>query len=166
MKDSQLVIHPLAPIFDADSRVLILGTMPSPASRAQAFYYAHPQNRFWRVMESLFECELPDTQTRTAFLHSHGIAVWDVLRACRITAAADSTIRDPVPNDLRVIFDAAPIRAVFTTGQTAYRYYQSLCLPMTGMDAVALPSTSPANARYRFVDLTKAYSVILDALRA
>ena len=97
----QTVLHPLAPLITAESHTLILGTMPSPRSRAETFYYAHPQNRFWPVIAALYGEEDPKTsEGRTALLLSHGLALWDVLASCTITGAADSTIRDPIPNDI------------------------------------------------------------------
>lgn len=158
---THMVTHPLEPVFDAGSRVLILGTMPSPASRALSFYYAHPQNRFWRVLALVFEEDPGDTkESRIRFLLRHGIALWDVLHACEITGAADCSIRHPVPNDLRRIFAAADIRAVFTTGKKAYDLYRALCLSITGREARLLPSTSPANCRYGIDSLAAAYSVL------
>ena len=167
----QRVTHTIEPIFDGRSRVLILGTMPSPASRAVGFYYGHPQNRFWRVMERLFD--LPDhalveNERRRAFVLAHGIALWDVLAACRIAGASDASITDAEPNDLTRILDAAPIRLVCTTGGTAARLcrrFDGTLLRERGIKHLALPSTSAANARMRLDDLVEAYRPILQPLQ-
>jgi len=157
----ELVIHPLDPVYDGNSCILILGTMPSPRSRLEGFYYGHPQNRFWPVLAGLFGETVPEGKPeREAFLLRHGIALWDVLRSCRISGAGDSTIRDPVPNDLGRILDHADIRAIFTNGGKASELYRKYCREATGVDAVALPSTSPANARMSARDLAGAYAVI------
>ena len=163
-----LVFHRIDPVFDERSRVLVLGTMPSPKSREVGFFYGHPQNRFWRVMEALFglpERALVDNDARRAFLLERRIALWDVLASCSIEGASDASIRDARPNDLRRILDVAPVRAVFTTGTKAAHLYRRLCEQDCGMPAMPLPSTSAANARMRLPDLVEAYRPILDALQ-
>ena len=122
------VLHPLEPVADAGSRVLLLGTMPSPKSREAGFYYAHPQNRFWRVLAALWGEETPaGTQERLAFARRHHIALWDVLRACSIEGADDGSIRQPEVNDLRQVLERADIRAIFTTGAKAAALYKRHC---------------------------------------
>ena len=125
-----------APVYDDRSRALILGTWPSPKSREMAFYYGHPQNRFWPLLAAL---------TGEPLLR-HGLALWDTLESCTITGASDASIRDVVPNDIAGLLRKAPIRAVFCNGATAYRIYTKYQQPLTGIPAVRLPSTSPANA--------------------
>ena len=164
--ETQHIVHTIPPVFDSRSRVLILGTMPSPKSREQGFYYGHPQNRFWRVLAGLFQEETPQgAEERRAFALSHQIALWDVLASCDIAGASDSSIRSPVPNDIAGLLQQAPVRAVFTTGKTAGRLYQKLCRPSAGMDAVVLPSPSPANCQYSLEKLTDAYRGLLQFLR-
>ena len=156
------VLHPLEPVADAGSRVLLLGTMPSPKSREAGFYSAHPQNRFWRVLAALWGEETPaGTQERLAFARRHHIALWDVLRACSIEGADDGSIRQPEVNDLRQVLERADIRAIFTTGAKAAALYKRYCLPVTGRPAIPLPSTSPANCRVTLDGLTEAYRAIL-----
>ncbi len=163
---STKVVHELAPIFDSRSRVLILGTMPSPKSREAQFYYAHPQNRFWPTMAKLLGEPLPgDREGRRALALRHGIAIWDVVKSCEIDGAADASIKNAVPNPLGLIFEAAEIRAVFTTGKKAYELYRRLCLhTMTEREAICLPSTSPANRRVSDAALLAAYAEILKYL--
>lgn len=156
------IIHSIEPVFDAESRVLILGTMPSPKSREVQFYYGHPQNRFWRVLAAVLGEELPQSvPEKKAMLLRHRIALWDVLAECEITGASDSSIRNPVANDLSVILGHAPVQAVFTTGATAWKLYTRLQKPHTGIEAVRLPSTSPANCAVKMEALTEAYKAIL-----
>ena len=156
------IIHSIEPVFDTESRVLILGTMPSPKSREVQFYYGHPQNRFWRVLAAVLGEEVPQSvPEKKTMLLRHRIALWDVLAECEITGASDSSIRNPVANDLSVILDHAPVQAVFTTGATAWKLYTRLQKPHTGIEAVRLPSTSPANCAVKIEALTEAYKAIL-----
>lgn len=159
------VDHPLEPIFDKRSRVLVLGTMPSPVSRAAGFYYAHPRNRFWQVLAALFDEPVAATnERRRDQLLRHHIALWDVLASCDIEGASDASITNAHPNDLKRIIDAAPIEAVFCTGAKSAELYARHCRDRTGIDAVKLPSTSPANAAATLDDLVGAYRAILPHL--
>ena len=149
------------------SRVFILGSFPSPKSREVGFFYGHPQNRMWRVLARVLgeETVPQSTQERMAFLLRHHIAMWDVIESCTIVGASDSSIRDVVPNDLSRILSVAPIRTVFTTGAKASLYYKRYQLPMTGMPAHQLPSTSGANAAWSLERLVSSYQVIADVLK-
>lgn len=159
------VVHTIEPVFDEHSRVLVLGTMPSPKSREIGFYYGHPQNRFWRVLAALFDEPVPTTNAeRTALLLRHHIALWDVLASCDIEGASDASIANAAPNDLTRITEAAPIQQVFCTGATAARLYEKLCEPTTGLPAVKLPSTSPANAAWSLNRLIEAYRPLAEAV--
>ena len=159
---SEHIVHTIEPVFDSDSRVLILGTMPSPKSREVGFYYGHPRNRFWKVLALVLgESEPSSITEKIALLHRRHIALWDVLAACEIEGASDASIRQPKPNNLACIFSAAPIRAVFTTGAAAYRLYQKYQAPLTGLTAYRLPSTSPANCAVSLEQLAEAYREIL-----
>ena len=156
------VHHPLAPVYDKDCRVLFLGTMPSPQSRADGFYYAHPRNRFWPVLAGIFGEPIPEgTEARRDFCLCHHIALWDVLASCVISGAADGSIREPKANSIETLLQFASIKAIFTTGRKAYDLYNRFCLPNTGKKAFLLPSTSPANCACSLADLKKAYRVIL-----
>jgi hypoxanthine-DNA glycosylase len=155
------IVHPLEPVFDRNSRVLILGTMPSPRSREAGFYYGHPQNKFWRVLSDVFGEQIPpDKNAKISFLLKHHIALWDVLRSCTISGADDNSIKDPVPNDLSIILSEANIRAVFTTGKKATWLYEKYCLPQTGIPAHYLPSTSPANGGISYEEIIILYAEI------
>ena len=140
------VTHAFQPVYDGNSKVLILGTMPSPQSVKHGFYYSHPQNRFWPLLATLYNDELPHTpEEKKSFALRHGIALWDVLASCDIDGASDASIRHPVPNDFTGILQEAPIAKIFTTGKTAYTLFQKHVAPSLHRDAIYLPSTSPAN---------------------
>lgn len=159
------VEHSLAPIYDKHSEVLILGSMPSPKSRAIGFYYGHPQNRFWKVMERLFDCSLETNDDKKQFLATHHIALFDVLASCDIAGASDSSIKNAVPNDLSPILDTADIKAIFTTGQKAHQLYHRYLENQTHIVDIVLPSTSPANAKTSLESLVVAYQCIVDTLK-
>ena len=160
------VTHPIAPVFDENSRILILGSFPSVKSREAAFFYGHPQNRFWKVVSGVLGCDCPQTiEEKRTMLLAHHIALWDVIASCRIEGSSDSSIRDAVPTDLSVLLAHAPIRAVFCNGQTAFRLYARYQEQEIGLPATLLPSTSPANAAYSIPRLLESWSVILPALQ-
>jgi len=158
----QKVIHAIEPVYDDTSGILILGTMPSPKSREAGFYYSHPKNRFWPVLAALFEEKVPQTnEEKRALLLRHHVAVWDVIASCEIAGASDTSIRNAVPNPIEELIAKTKIRKVYATGQKAYQLYQKHCYPKTGIEAVPLPSTSPANAAMSLEKLIEAYRVIL-----
>lgn len=142
-----MVIHNIDPVFDENSEILILGSFPSVKSREIGFFYGHKQNRFWKVTASVYGCEVPQTvEEKKKFLLENHIALWDVIAECEISASSDSSIRNAKANDIRTILDSAKIRAIFVNGRTAEKYYKKYILPEIGINAVCLPSTSPANA--------------------
>ncbi|HHW46239.1 MAG TPA: DNA-deoxyinosine glycosylase [Clostridiales bacterium] len=160
------VVHPYKPVFDSSSKVLILGTIASPKSRENGFYYTHPQNRFWRVVSDILSYPLPQNNSeRIKLLLDNNIAIWDVLHSCTISGADDSSIKDPVCNDISYVLNQADIKAIFTTGKTAYKLYNKYCLKDTGFPAICLPSTSPANCRCTYDELKKEYQIILKYLK-
>ena len=164
--EAGLVTHEFDAFFDKDSRVLILGTIPSPKSREQGFYYGHPQNRFWKVLADVLDEEFPQTvEERKGFLKRNHIALWDVLESCEIKGASDVSIRNAKPNDMNRILQEADIRAIFATGAKAAQLYKKLCFPECGVEAVRLPSTSPANCGCSYETLREAYSQICDYVR-
>lgn len=155
------VVHPLRPLFDGNSRALILGTMPSPKSREAGFYYAHPRNRFWKVLAAVFDAPFPATvRQKRLFALSRRVALWDVLKSCDIAGASDASIKNPVANDLSVVLDSAPVREIFCTGTRAYSLYRRLLEPVTGRSAVLLPSPSPANCAVPFEALLPKYALV------
>ena len=136
------------PYFAPDAEILILGSFPSVKSRETSFYYGHPRNRFWRVLAAFYGEEVPQSvEERKAFVKAHGIALWDVVMSCEIVGSADATIRDYTVADLKEVLEAAPIKRILVNGTTAMKIFAKSypeLLPMT----TALPSTSPANARF------------------
>lgn len=140
------VIHPLEPIYDNNSKVLILGSMPSVKSREVGFYYGHPKNRFWKTLEKVYNEKIGKTkEEKMEFLKRHHIALFDVLKSCDIDSSKDQSIKNPVPNDFTEILKNTKIKVIFTTGKKAYQLYQKYCYKKTGIEAIYLPSTSPCN---------------------
>ena len=161
----ETVTHPIPPLFDASSRILILGSFPSVKSREGLFFYHHPQNRFWKVLSGVLEEPVPGSiEEKKIFLLKHRIALWDVIASCTIEGSSDSTIKNVVPNDLSGILSAADISRIFCNGGASFQYYKKYQEPRTGRAAVRLPSTSPANCRVGLEELVKAYSGILKFL--
>ncbi len=153
-----MLYHTIEPVFDRDSKVLLLGSFPSPKSRETGFFYGHPQNRFWKVLSAVLSVREPKTVSeKREMLLLNGIALWDVLSSCEIDGASDSSIRNASVNDFSRITDVAEIRAVYATGQTAAKLYRRF----TGNSITALPSTSPANCACPLEKLIEAYRVIL-----
>ena len=170
------VSHPIPPVWNSESRILILGTMPSPKSREAGFFYMHPQNRFWSVISEVFSESFvhpnnsPDLSTAIAerhdFLLRHHLAMWDVLASCEITGAADSSIKNALPNDFTKIFEGSQIRHVICTGKTSYNLWQKNCASLYEarykLTSHCLPSTSPANAQWSKEKLLAEYKHILN----
>lgn len=156
------ITHPFPPLFNANSVVLILGSFPSVKSREQRFFYGHPQNRFWRVMAGILKAPVPQTVSeKKAMLLRHGIALWDSIASCEIEGSSDASISAVVPNDLGPIFDAAPIRQVFCNGRKSWEMYRRYIEPVSGREAICLPSTSPANAAWSTDRLQDAWAAQL-----
>lgn len=159
------IIHPLKPLFDKDSKILILGSFPSIKTREYGFFYGHPQNRFWPLMENLFNVKLSeDIEERRAFLLKHNIAMFDSIYQCDIVGSSDASIKNVFPSHLEEIFEKADIKQVFCNGTTSFKYYRKYQEKKFDMKAIKLPSTSPANARYRMDDLIEEWKVILTYL--
>ena len=153
--------HPIPPVFNAQSRILILGSFPSVMSREVGFYYGHPQNRFWKILAHLLGTAVPTTvNSKREFLLSHNIALWDIIGSCEISGSADNSIRKAIPNDLSFVLTSAPIQAIFLNGKTAYRIYEKYRKANGYPQAIVLPSTSPANATYYLDALIEAWRPI------
>ena len=159
--ESQMIIHPIPPLYDENCRILILGSFPSVKSREAMFFYGHPQNRFWRLIALLFGEDVPQTvEEKRSLVLRHHIAMWDSIRSCTITGSSDSSIRDVVPNDLSVILNNSQVGHVFCNGTASYQLYMKYIFPATRIEAVKLPSTSPANAAFGIDRLLSAWNVI------
>ena len=157
---SQLITHTLSPIYSETSRILLLGSLPSPTSRSKGFYFAHPQNRFWRVISEILEVDVPLTDfDKTQLLLEKNIALWDVIESCNIKNADDSSITDVKANDFREIFSVAKIDAVFTIGKKSTSLYNKYCKSF-GFEPICLPSTSPANCATSYEKLVSEFAAI------
>ncbi len=158
-----MIIHPIDPVFDKESKVLILGSFPSVKSRETMFFYGHPQNRFWKVIASLFNEKMPTTVSeKKALLLRNHIAVWDVIAKCDIEGSSDSSIKNAMANDLSIILNQAQIQTIFVNGKTAEKYYKKYIEKTINRKAVCLPSTSPANAAWNLERLLEEWRVILE----
>lgn len=156
------VSHGFEPVYDGNSRILVLGSFPSVKSRENSFYYGHPQNRFWKLMARLLDEPVPSTiEEKKLLLLSRGIAIWDVVAACDIKGSSDSSIRNVIPADINRVLRAANITTIIANGDTAYKLYRKYCEPHTGREAVKCPSTSPANAIFTLDRLTEAWGKVL-----
>ena len=156
-----MIIHPIDPVYDENSRVLILGSFPSVKSREAEFFYGHPQNRFWKVLAAVFHRAVPVTvEEKRALLLEEGVALWDVIASCEIQGSSDSSIKDAVPNDLTSILETARIEAIYVNGKIAEKYYKKYLLAVTRRKAVCLPSTSPANAAWNLARLVESWQIL------
>ncbi len=144
-----MLTHPVKPIYDENSKTLILGTFPSVKSREMCFFYSHPQNRFWRVMARICECAVPESvDDKKQMILSNGFALWDVIHSCEIEGSSDSSIKNVVPNDIRVILNHSQVDRIFVNGKKAESLYKKYIEKQVGIKAIYLPSTSPANASW------------------
>lgn len=155
-------VHNIKPVSDRDSKILILGSFPSVKSREQVFFYAHPQNRFWKILGALFKEEVPENvEDKKEFLHRNHIALWDVIESCEITGSSDSSIRVLKVNDVSKILKDSKIERIFVNGKTAEKYYKKYLEEELNEKAICLPSSSPANAAYSLDKLIDCWKVVL-----
>ena len=153
--------HPFPPLYNQDSRVLILGSFPSVKSREQMFFYGHPQNRFWRVIAAIFDEEVPATiDEKKALILNHRLALCDSIASCQIKGSSDASIQNVKANDIGMILDKCNIENIYCNGRKSHEMYCRYIQPDSGREAVCLPSTSPANARWTLDLLIDAWSVI------
>lgn len=155
------IVHPIEPFYQENSKILILGSFPSVKSREQMFFYGHSQNRFWKVISSIFKEKTPNSiDEKKILLKNNGIALWDVIHSCEITGSSDSSIKNVVPNDISKILENTNVGKIFVNGKTAKAYYDKYIKNEIGRDAICLPSTSPANAAWSLDKLVDAWSQI------
>ncbi len=155
--------HTFDPVFDADSKILILGSFPSVKSRENNFFYGHPQNRFWKVMAGILKWEVPTTiEEKRDMLLSNHVAVWDVIASCSIQGSSDTSIKDVVVNDFSKILEDSAVERIYVNGGKAYELYQKYAEKVTGIKAVKLPSTSPANAAWSLEKLTNTWKELIE----
>ncbi len=175
----QHIEHGFEPVFDQHSRVLVLGSFPSVLSRANAFYYGNPQNRFWRVMAACLGVPVPPNEgdslasgepatldasvaAKRAMLLNGGVALWDVIESCDIKGSSDASIKNVVPARVELITSNASIEQVICNGGTAGHLYKRYLQERTCLPAVVLPSTSPANAAWRLERLVERWREAVD----
>lgn len=156
-----MITHPISPVYNKDSKILILGSFPSVKSREAQFFYGHPQNRFWKVTAGVFEEDVPDTtEEKRAFLLRNKIAVWDVIQSCDIVGSSDSSITNVVVNDIEPILSGSKIKKIYVNGKKAYSLYNKYIKPVIGVEAMCLPSTSSANAAWNLDRLVETWKII------
>lgn len=156
-----MIVHPIPPLFDENSKTLILGSFPSVKSRETAFFYGHPQNRFWSVLAVIYGVDKPETvEEKKKLVLENNLALWDVIASCEIVGSSDSSISNVTANDLSVIINNSKVKRIFVNGKTAEKYYNKYTYPKTGIKAVCLPSTSPANAAWKIEKLVEAWKKI------
>ncbi len=156
-----MTVHPIPPLFSENSNTLILGSFPSVKSREAMFFYGHPQNRFWSVLAMIYGADKPQTvEEKKDLILKNNLALWDVIASCEITGSSDSSISDVTANDLDVIIKNSKIERIFVNGKTAEKYYNKYTYPKTGIKAICLPSTSPANAAWNIEKLVEKWRII------
>ena len=157
------VKHEIPPIFDKNSKILVLGSFLSVKSRESQFFYHHPQNRFLKVLSSVIGVDTPTSiEEKKKFLLDNNIALWDVIDSCDIEGSSDSSIKNVVANDLDKIIENCNIKQIFCNGGKSYELYRKYCEKDTNLKAIKLPSTSPANARFSLEKLIAEWNIILN----
>lgn len=166
MQEYKKLTHTFEPIYNKDSKTLILGSFPSVKSRENNFYYGHPQNRYWKVLARILDVKIPETvnEKRSMLLYNN-IAIWDVIHSCSIIGSSDTSIKDVVVNDFSEILNNSKVRNIYVNGGKAYELYHKYAEKTTGIKAIKLPSTSPANAAWNLDRLCEAWSRIKDDLK-
>lgn len=162
---SERIIHPFEALYNENSKVLILGRFPSVKSREVSFFYGHPRNRFWKVIPALFGEEEPVTiEKKKELILRRNLALWDSIHSCEITGSSDSSVKNVVPNDISEIIGNSKVSKVFCNGALSHKMYMKYIFPDTKIEAVKLPSTSPANAAYSLDKLIEEWKVIKEYL--
>lgn len=153
--------HNIPPLYDENSKILILGSFPSVKSREGQFFYHHPQNRYWKVMAAVLGCPVPETiEEKKRMVLTNHIAMWDVIASCEITGSSDSSIKNVIPNDIGKLIAETSIEKIYTNGGTAHKNYQKYIKGKIGVEDIWLPSTSPANAAWSLEKLITAWEKI------
>ncbi len=151
MPTASPILTGLAPVIDAATRMLILGSFPGAASLAAGQYYAHPRNHLWPILSALTGDDLAALPyaERLPRLLAHGIGLWDVLGACERAGSLDAAIRNPAANDFDRLRRLCPrLEVVGFNGQTAGKFAPQFTA--AGYRTLVLPSTSPAHASLSF----------------
>lgn len=155
------IVHTFAPVYDKNSKLLILGSFPSVKSREISFYYGHPRNRFWTLLSALLKQPIPvSIEEKKNFLLSYHIALWDVIQSCEIKGSSDSSIKNVVPNNILSLIEQSSVTHIYANGSKAYSLYEKYCKPDIFLPITKLPSTSPANAAFPLEQLIKEWSIL------
>ena len=163
MSEIKKIAHPFPPLFDENSHTLILGSFPSVRSREALFFYGHPQNRFWKLIAALYGEEVPKSiEEKRSLILRHNLALWDSIKSCTITGSSDSSVKDVVPNNLGGILCNSKVDRIFCNGALSHKIYMKYIYPTTKIEAIKLPSTSPANAAFSLERLMGEWSIIKD----
>ena len=161
--NTEFVEHTFEPVYDRNSKILILGTLPSVKSRENNFYYGHPQNRFWKMIAAITGSEIPMTvDDKKKMLLENNIAIWDVIKSCHISGSSDSSIKDVTVNDIHGLLEKSNITTIIANGTKAYELYMKYAFDSTKKEIIKLPSTSPANAACNFEKLVEIWGTTLD----
>lgn len=157
------IVHPFAPFYDENSAVLVVGSFPSVASRADGFYYGNVHNRFWKVLAAVFCDNVPNQiPEKKAFLARHKIALYDAVRECTISGSSDSSIRDVVPSDIESIVKNSKVKKIFANGKTSAKFFEKYQSEKLCKMLEVLPSTSPANASFSLEKLVESWKVLAE----
>ncbi len=158
--------HEIQPIYNKESKILILGSFPSIKSRQMKFYYSHPKNQFWPILQEIFNEKIKnDPASRTEFVLKHNIALWDVIASCDILSSKDSSIKNIKVNDINKIVNNSRIKAIFTTGKKATELYEKYLYHITKIKSIYLPSTSPVYQSMKLDEKIKKYEIIKSYLQ-
>ncbi|MDO4519973.1 MAG: DNA-deoxyinosine glycosylase [Eubacteriales bacterium] len=159
------MVHPFPPLYTAESKILILGSLPSVKSREQMFFYGHKQNRFWPMLATIFNEPIPQSiEEKRELALKHNIAMWDTIYSCDIIGSSDSSIKNVVPTNLKEIIEGSQITQIFCNGKTSGKYFHKYQEKELGMKAIVLPSTSPANAAWKIDRLVEEWKIIREWL--
>ena len=155
------ITHPFLPLYDEDSRILILGSLPSIKSREEMFFYGHPQNRFWKVISAVFSEDFRSAQKKKSLILKNHLALWDTIFSCNIIGSSDSSIKNVEPTNLLPIIENSKVSQIVCNGKTAWSYFNKYQKNLLNMEAVLLPSTSPANAAWSLERLIDSWQKVL-----
>ena len=160
-------ISSFPPIINENSKILILGSIPGVKSLEMQQYYAHPQNKFWKIICEIFNEDFTtDYAERIKILEKHHIALWDVIDTCERKGSLDSEIRNEEANKIEELLQNFPnIKAIFCNGQKSYKNLQKILGKKFRMPIIVLPSTSPAYAGLSYFDKLKSWYIILEKLQ-